>query len=183
MIKKTMLLLVAAVMVVAVLTAGCTFNVGTTSPSPSPSASSTLTYNSTQGFAMKYPSDWTKDETNATLAVLFGLPTNNKTENLNVQVLNLSSSDSLSTLTDEGIANAQSYDNFTQIAANNTTLAGYPAYKIVFTATIDGNFVKVQQVWTVYEGKAYIITYKAAPANYDAYASTAQQMIDSFTTT
>ncbi len=35
MIKKTMLLLVAAVMVVAVLTAGCTFNIGTTSPSPS----------------------------------------------------------------------------------------------------------------------------------------------------
>lgn len=164
---------------VAVLTAGCTFNVGTTSPSPPPSAMNT--YDSPKGFTIQYPSNWTKDETNATLAVLFGLPTNNKTENLNVQVVNLTSSESLDTLTDEGIANALNYNNVTPISENNTTLAGQPAYKIVYTATISGDFVKVEQIWTVKDGKAYIITYKAAPANYDTYASTAQQMIDSFT--
>ncbi len=181
MIKKTALLLVAVVVAIAVLTAGCTFNVGT--PSPSPSVSTMNTYNSTQGFTMKYPSDWTKDESNATLAVIFVLPTNNNTENLNVQVANLSEGETFATVSEGLKENVQGYDNFTLLTSNNTTLAGQQAGKIVFTANVNGDFVKVQQVWTVKDGKAYVITYKAAPNNYDTYANTAQQMIDSFTTT
>ncbi len=184
MIKKTMLLLVAAVMVVAVLTAGCTFNVGTTSPSPSPSASPTVTYNSTKGFSMKYPSNWTREEpTNGSIVVLFSVPTNNNSENLNVQVYNASAGDTLSSLTPDILAGIHNISNFTQIQAGNATLAGSPAYKVVYTASDDnGDFLKVTQIWTIYEGKEYLITYKAAPNNYDTYANTAQQMIDSFTT-
>jgi len=161
-------------MIVSVLTAGCTFNVGTTTPSPSP----TNTYDSAKGFTIMYPSDWTKEE-QSTL-VLFMTPSNNKTENLNVQVLNLSASDTLATVTNDVTSNAQNYDNFTQMEATNTTFAGNPAYKIVYTATVNGDQLKLLQTWTVKDGKAYIITYKAAPSNYDTYASAAQQMIDSF---
>jgi eukaryotic-like serine/threonine-protein kinase len=177
MIKKTAMLMISAVMIVFVLTAGCTFNVGTTTPSPSP----TNTYDSAKGFTIKYPSDWTKDEPKSgPLTVLFAIPTNNATENLNVQVANLSANDTLATITEDVTSNAQNYDNFTQIAATNTTLAGLPAYKIVYTATVNGDQLKLLQAWTVKDGKAYVITYKAAPGNYATYLSAAQQMIDSF---
>jgi len=175
--KKTTILLIGVVLLASVLTAGCTFNVGNTTPSASP----TNTYTSAKGFTITYPTDWTK-ETNQSGAVdvLFALPTNNATENLNVQVLNVSASDTLSSRTDSILAQVQNISNFTQISASNTTLAGNPAYKIVYTANIDGNPLKLMQIWTVISGKEYFITYKAAPNNYDTYVSAAQQMIDSF---
>jgi hypothetical protein len=130
---------------------------------------------------MQYPSDWTKDEPKSgAVVVLFGLPTNNATENLNVQVYNRTASDTLESLTSEHIQEAQEFENFTQIEAGNTTLAGNPAYKIVYKATYDGDYLKVTQIWTVKDGKIYLITYKAAPDNYDAHLSAAQKMIDSF---
>ncbi|MFZ0011497.1 MAG: PsbP-related protein [Halobacteriota archaeon] len=171
------MLLIAAAMIVSVLAAGCTFNVGNTTPSASP----TNTYNSSKGFTVKYPTDWSKpqEQQNGNL-VLFLTPTNNAAENLNVQVANLSANETLATVTKDITSAAQSNDNFTQIEATNTTLAGLPAYKIVYTATVNGDQLKALQTWTVKDSKVYVITYKAAPNNYDTYASTAQQMIDSF---
>ncbi|MGA7077065.1 MAG: PsbP-related protein [Halobacteriota archaeon] len=177
MSKKTAVLLVAIIVSLSVLAAGCTSNVGNKTPPPSP----TNTYNSAKGFTIKYPSDWTKNEPKSgAIAVLFGIPTNNATENLNVQVWNRSANDTLSSLTPSKLSALQDFSDFEQIEAGNTTLAGNPAYKIVYTATVDGDHLKLTQIWTVKDGKEYIITYKAAPNNYDTYASTAQQMIDSF---
>jgi serine/threonine-protein kinase len=176
MIKRSVILLVGAVLIVSVLTSGCTFNVGNTSPTPT-----STTYTSAKGYSIKYTSDWGKPEEQKSGAlVVFLTPTNNLTENLNVQVINLTSSDTLATVTDDAISTAQDYDNFKQIEATNTTLAGLPAYKIVYTATINGDQLKVLQTGTVKDGKAYVITYKGAPANYDTHLSAAQQMIDSF---
>jgi serine/threonine-protein kinase len=173
MIKKTVILLIGAVLIVSVLASGCTFNVGNTTTS-----STTTTYTSSRGYSIAYPSDWRKpqEQSNGSL-VIFTTPANNETENLNVQVI---TRDTLENVTKEGTSIAQENDDFKQIEATNTTLAGLPAYKIVYTATIDGNQLKVLQTWTVKDGKAYIITYKGAPANYDTYLSAAQKMIDSF---
>lgn len=134
---------------------------------------------------MKYPSDWSKEEpTSGPITVLFGIPTNNASENLNVQVFNLSTGDTLSSTTSDIIAGVQNLSNFTRIQAGNATLAGASAYKIVYTANDDkGDFLKIMQIWAVKGGKVYLITYKAAPNNYDTYAGTAQQMIDSFSIT
>jgi len=175
--KKTIILLIGVVLLASVFTAGCTFNVGNTTPSASP----TNTYDSSKGFTIKYPSDWGKpqEQQNGNV-VLFLTPTNTAAENLNVQVANLSTNDTLATVTKDIKSAAQSNDNFTQIEATNTTLSGLPAYKIVYTATVNGDQLKALQTWTVKDGKVYVITYKAAPTNYDAYASSAQQMIDSF---
>ncbi len=176
MSKKTAVLLIGAVLIVSVLMSGCTFNVGNTSPTPS-----STTYTSAKGYSIKYSSDWGKpEEQNSGTFVVFLTPANNVTENLNVQVVNLSASDTLATVTDDVISNAQDYDNFKQIEATNTTLAGLPAYKIVYTATIDGDQLKLLQTWTVKDGKAYVITYKGFPTNYATHLSAAQQMIDSF---
>jgi hypothetical protein len=67
-----------------------------------------------------------------------------------------------------------------QIEAGNATLAGAPAYRIVYVATDERDSLKVTEIWVIKDGKEYIITYKATPDNYDKYESTAQQMIDSF---
>ncbi len=136
MIKKTALLLIAVVMSVSVLAAGCTFNVG----NPTASASPTNTYDSAKNFTIKYPSDWTKDEPKSgAISVLFGIPTNNATENLNVQVWNLSANDTLGSRTAGKLSAVQDFSDFKQIEAGNTTLAGNPAYKIVYTANVDGD--------------------------------------------
>jgi hypothetical protein len=175
MIKKTAILLVGAVLIVLVLTSGCTFNVGNTTTSPT-----STTYTSAKGYSITYTSDWGKpqEQSNGSL-VVFLTPTNNQTENLNAQVINRTGA-TLATVTEELQSTVQEYDNFKQIEATNTTLAGLPAYKIVYTATVDGDQLKVLQTVTVKDGKAYVITYKAAPNNYDTYLSAAQKMIDSF---
>jgi len=177
MSKKNAVLLIGVIMSVSVLAAGCIFNAG----NPTPSASPTNTLSSAKGFTIKYPSDWTKSEPKSgVIAVLFKMPTNNGTENLNVQVWNRSASDTLSSLTPGILSAVQDFPDFAQIDAGNVTLAGNPAYKIVYTANNNGDYQKVTEIWTVKDGKEYLITYKAAPSNYDAYSNTAQQMIDSF---
>jgi PsbP-like protein len=177
MIKKTAIVLIGAVLIASVLTSGCTFNVGNTTPSPT-----STTYTSAKGYSIAYPSDWSKpQEQNNGAVVLFLTPTNNKTENLNVQVFNLSANDTLSSETDSILSEAEGFSNYTLVDAANTTLAGNPAYKIVYTATTStGDNLKLTQIWTVKDGKEYFITYKGAPANYDTYLSAAQKMIDSF---
>jgi hypothetical protein len=175
MIKKTAILLVGAVLLVSVLASGCTANVGNTTTSPT-----TTTYTSTKGYSIAYPSDWGKPEqqSNGSL-VIFLTPTNNQTENLNVQVVNRTGA-TLATVTEELKSSIQGYDNLKQIEATNTTLAGLPAYKIIYTATVDGDQLKLVQIVTAKDGKAYVITYKGAPTNYETHLSAAQKMIDSF---
>src|SRR5659263_747754 len=84
---------------------GCTFKVGNTTTS----ATST-TYTSTQGFSITYPSDWGKPQELEDGFVGFATPIKNESENLNVQVVNLSASDTLETVKEDVISNAQGYD-------------------------------------------------------------------------
>jgi serine/threonine-protein kinase len=181
MIKKTAILLIGAVLIVSVLTTGCTFNVGNTTTSPT-----STTYTSAKGYSIAYPSDWGKpqEQENGTL-VIFLTPDNNETENLYVQVVNMEAANlpansTLATVTKSIKSNEQDNDDFKQIEETNTTLAGLPAYKSVYTATRDGDQLKVLETWTVKDDKVYLIMYKAAPTNYDKHISAAQKMIDSF---
>jgi hypothetical protein len=176
MSKITAVLLIGIVVSLSVLAAGCTSNVA----NPTPSAP-TNTYDSAKGFTIKFPSDWPKDvPKSGAISVLFGMPTNNAAENLNVQVWNRSVNETLSNRTALTLAAIQDLSNFTEFSEGSTTLSGNPAYKIVYTATYDGEYMKFSQTWTLKYGKEYLITYKATPKNFETYESTAQQMIDSF---
>ena len=175
MSKKTMVPLVGIVTLFLVLAAGCTSNVGNQTPS-----APTNTYDA-KSFTIKYPSDWTKDvPKSGPISVLFRMPTNNPAENLNVQVWNRSVNETLSSRTDLMLAAVQDLANFTEFSSGNTTLGSNSAYNITYTATYGGDNLKFTQIWTIKHGKEYIVTYKADPKNFDTYASTAQQMIDSF---
>lgn len=174
--RKTVLLTAVVVLLLSVLSAGCAFNVG--SPSPSPP---TETYNSAKGFTINYPPDWVKDEAKSgPIAVFFEMPTGNAKENLNVQVWNRSRNDTLANVTADVVSGVQALPGFVQIEAGNATLAGAPAYRIVYLTTDDRDSLKVTEIWTIKDGKEYVITYKATPNNYGKDESTAQQMIDSF---
>jgi eukaryotic-like serine/threonine-protein kinase len=184
MIKKSVLSLIAVAMIVSVLAAGCTSNTGTTSPTPSP----TNTYTSTQGYTIKFPSDWGKPQEQQNGLVVFTLPTNNATENLNVQVVTLASNATLASVTKNITTTAQSYRDFVLLSpSENTTLSKLAAANYLYQATVDGSPLNVLQTWTVKDGKAYVITYKAGYGDgtvtnntFFKYRDTAQQMIDSF---
>jgi serine/threonine-protein kinase len=180
---------VTAVLITASISVtGCTMNVTTNSNPKSTTSGNITTYeNANYGFSINYPSDWTKQEhipngTGSHVVVLFVLPTNNVSENLNVVVDE--SIEPSTTLKEQTQANLeqlqQDHPDFKLLESGNTTLAGNPAYKIVYTASANQKFIKAMQVWTLSNGSYYLITYKTGPSNYDKYVETAQQMINSF---
>jgi hypothetical protein len=62
----------------------------------------------------------------------------------------------------------------------NATLAGSPAYKISFDYSYLDNTKKAIEIWTVKDGKSYIIDYVANEQVYDATLLVVQKMIESF---
>src|SRR5205823_9533128 len=75
-----------------------------------------------------------------------------------------------------------SFDNFSLIDSNATTLAGFPAHKIVYTAVLpsSGLELKFMQILTIKDSKSFVITFGTLPTNYSRYLPTIQKMIDSF---
>ncbi|MDP2211654.1 MAG: stalk domain-containing protein [Candidatus Aquicultor sp.] len=63
----------------------------------------------------------------------------------------------------------------------STTLGGNTAYKVTYTATQLGSKMKIMQIWTIKNNKAYIVTYGAVEGLYSNYADTTKRMLDSFT--
>jgi serine/threonine-protein kinase len=176
MMKNKVLLTAVVVLLLSLVSAGCTSDVGGPSPSPP-----TSTYSSPKGFVITYPPDWVKDEAKSgPIAVFFDLPTGNAKESLNVQVWNRSANDTLENVTADILYGVQALPDYVQIEAGNATLGGVPSYRIVYTMTDDRDSLKVTEIWAIKGGKEYIITYEATPDNYNKYESTAQQMIDSF---
>jgi len=186
--------LAAVALVIVVLTAGCTSNTGNTAQSPPPSAiasitpsaggggttpsvSSMITYDS-GNFTMLYPSDW-KKLTNSSIAEIDSFYVYPMAASLSLHAMFLSDSNTtLLSWTSTFVEGIENYSNYTKISEGDTTLAGYPAHKIVYTNP--SNNWTTTEIWTVKEGKVYTIIYSAYAKYYDAYSDTAQKMIDSF---
>ena len=62
----------------------------------------------------------------------------------------------------------------------NITLAGVPAYKIVYTYADAGQNFKGLETGTIIGNRVYFVQYENSPSRYDKDISTAQKMIDSF---
>lgn len=68
------------------------------------------------------------------------------------------------------LEDAQNQSNFTLISAGNATLAGYPAYKIVYIATIEDLCNrKVAEIFTFKDSKVYTMNYRTIPEYYDTH--------------
>lgn len=145
------------------------------------------TYNNS-GIEITYPSTgWEVQEpignswSNSTVIVNFIKPVNNNVLNVVIERL-----PDKGITVDDYVDNGLSYlKNSSTISFNimemkNTTLAGNPAKKIVFTITNGTNNYKIMEVATIKEDNAYIITYLANEDRYLSDIKQVQNMIDSF---
>jgi hypothetical protein len=146
-----------------------------------------LTYEDlTTGISIQFPSNWEKS-VNLDNFVTFRAPPETDTRiypaalGLKIQEL-ASKSVLLQEVTKVQISELKkSNPNLEFSESTSTTLAGKPAYRVVFTAT-DNNQVerKAMQIWTIIDNKAFLITYKAQPDKYSTYLPTIERMIGSF---
>lgn len=145
-----------------------------------------LTYeNSFYGVRIKYPQEWTKTEGAMGTVVMFLSPKQNDTdpfqENLNIIVQPLPASTTLNVVTEETINQVkQLIQNATIIETTDTTLAGVPAYKLVYSGKMRDYTLKWMQIWAVKNNIMYSITYTAEIDSYSYYLDVIQKMIDSF---
>ena len=146
-----------------------------------------LTYEDiTTGISIQFPSNWEKS-VNLDNFITFRAPPETDTRiypaalGLKIQEL-ASKSVLLEEVTKFQISELKkSNPNLEFSESTSTTLAGKPAYRVVFTAT-DNNQVerKAMQIWTIIDNKAILITYKAQPDKYSPYLPTIERMIGSF---
>lgn len=66
------------------------------------------------------------------------------------------------------------------ISSENTTLGGIDAYKIVYTGTLQQVNFKFMQIWSVVDGKMYLITFTSTVSDYSNYLATAEDIINTF---
>jgi serine/threonine-protein kinase len=146
---------------------------------PSSLTPSSATQNSTtysdlaDGISIQYPSGWEKIEypavplssTGYKVVVNFLAPIVNASdqwrEYLMIQVLNQSAVKSL-------------------VPQVNTTLAGNPGYKLVYTNNEESFHLKTLEVWTTIGDHTYLLIYKAEATKYSGYLPIIQRMLDSF---
>lgn len=146
-----------------------------------------LTYEDiTTGISIQFPSNWEKS-VNLDNFVTFRAPPETDTRiypaalGLKIQEL-ASKSVLLQEVTKVQLSELRKSNPNLEISeSTSTTLAGKPAYRVVFTAT-DNNQVerKAMQIWTIIDKKAILITYKAQPDKYSTYLPTIERMISSF---
>jgi len=69
---------------------------------------------------------------------------------------------------------------FNLTGSNETTIAGNPAYELVYTVNMDGNRMKNKQILTIKNNIAYIFTFSAEEDRYSDYLGTINGVINSF---
>lgn len=65
-------------------------------------------------------------------------------------------------------------------STSGNTLAGDPAYKIIYSYTDQGENFKGLETGTIVGNKVYFLQYENSPTQFDSDLPTAQKMIDSF---
>jgi hypothetical protein len=193
--KHFFLIIVALLLTATVCVAGCTSN--NTSPTPSASATRSQTFvpknisgyrnytNSSAGISIQYPPSWQLTEPGGgSYAPIVYL--NKSGVDMRFAIVSESFSGQSVTLDDYSqsliLALQQNATNFTY-TLSNTTLAGYPAQKIVFTFVSEGTTTQGISELTIVNNTGYAVTYEAAQDVYSTYAGIAQNMMQSFNIT
>jgi eukaryotic-like serine/threonine-protein kinase len=160
-------------------------------PEQSKNSSNFLTYeNHSFGIKILYPANWNKQENtssssnNSTLydIVAFSPRLKNSSSiigKLTVKVDNISNikPTTLANYTDAIISDLK--QDF-RVTESNATLAGNPAYKVVYTGLEESVDLQAMLVMAIKGDRVYMISYTAEPENYSYYLPTVQKMIDSF---
>jgi hypothetical protein len=156
-----------------------------------------LTYeNTTYGIKIQYPAGYgwqigfanqTSEDNVYNYIVAFRSPrdrvSDTVAENVNIVVENLPPEENIAL---DAYSTFQISDltlsgtNFDLRESTPTVLAGIPAYKIVYSQTLQQVPLQVMQVWAIKDNKAYLLTFTAEAPKYSTFLPVAQKMIDSF---
>jgi hypothetical protein len=190
--KHFFVIIVALLLTATVCAAGCTSN--NTSPSASPTRSPTFapknisgyrTYtNSSAGITIQYPPSWQLAETGGGIYAP-------------IAFFNVSGVDMSFTIVSENLGQGTTLDQYSQdlilalqqnatsftYNSSNTTLAGYPAQKLVFTLVSGGTTRQGIIELTLVNNTGYALTYVATQDVYHNYVGIAQNMMQSFNIT
>ncbi|MBI4170245.1 MAG: DcrB-related protein [Candidatus Aenigmarchaeota archaeon] len=176
--------------VLALLLAGMVFASGCTTsnePAARPLSADFLAYsNPTYGIQMQYPASWTVNENAEGIVVAFVSPLEDKNDifrdSVNVVMNDLSEQKlTMEDYTEFALQQlARTFPDALITEANDITLDGNPARKIVYTFQGQYGKLQVMQAWTIKDDLAYVITYTAQEEKFSAYRGTAEKMAASF---
>jgi serine/threonine-protein kinase len=169
--------------------------VATSPPSlTSPPPTTTVTIAVSQGeqryrdsqlrFSLSIPSDWTQVQAHgAEVAFQAPTPSGQVPATVNVVLEKLpSASVTLDEYDQAGEANLrQQLSDYRQIGLESVTLAGHPAYKRTYQATIAGRLLQLQQFYTVTGGVAYLVTFGAPQESFAGNVALFSQIAATFT--
>lgn len=133
--------------------------------------------NSNLGIKFMYPVNYELSEDFAGITIVYVLSeredaTDLFRENLNVNIQDLSAQPM--TLDEYHNLSLEQIETFIAnsevISVNKTTLAGKPAYEVIYIGQAsEGYDLKWKQSWTVVDDTAYVITYTAESSQFDNY--------------
>ncbi len=150
------------------------------------------TFKSASGFKITYPARYKTDTNESTSVKLY------------IYLTDRTPVDAVTVSTDEGFdehatldtvtqrytaAIMDAYTNLTVAEKGRFTLGGRPTFHAIYTGTITVHYedgvtreeaLKVNQAWTVRQGRAYIVTFKALTEDYPRCEPEAQRIIKSF---
>jgi hypothetical protein len=195
-------LAVAALIVLAVTTAGCLTNTASTPTStPIPGSKATISnntiYTSAAGFNITYPktlkTQTSEDPTNQIRIYIYLAP-NNTIDAVNVGTKDITASDTLADWLSYNINLVNDYPSYKALSNSSTTLDGVDAYTVVWqgtvpvqvgtaSANVQNTTLEVMQTFVINNNTGYVVTYKALPSDYNTYLPQAEQIINSFSFT
>jgi hypothetical protein len=194
--KHFFVIIVALLVTATVCAAGCASNV-TPSAVPSPTRSPTfvpknisgyLNYtNRSAGIAIQYPPSWHLTEGGgAGATAFFNVSGVNMTFSIAVPASLSGQAVTLDGYSRDLISALQqnpNLTNFTLLNSSNTTLAGYPAQKLVYTYVTEGAPTQGMVELTLVNNTGYSVSYVASQGVYPSYVGIAQNMMQSFNIT
>jgi serine/threonine-protein kinase len=137
------------------------------------------------GFKIDYPSNWEFREKVMNAEVVFLAPPEDASdqfrENVNVGVIGVPANTDLNAVKDATIQQlGNMVTNFNLVAEKPVTWLGNNAYAMVYTGTMGKYQLQWQQIFTIVDDAAYILTYAAETKSYNKFFPYFNQIAASF---
>ena len=137
-------------------------------------------------YSIKYPSNWELDPSSDAKQFTVKAPADNAAdviaENLNVVIENLPTIGYTAeqyAIFSKGYL-PQKVKNFTVLKSNKGNIAGKDSWYTIFKGQQNNKKLQWKQYYIVFKGKVHILTFTAAPAQYNNYLKTVDAMIASY---
>lgn len=145
-----------------------------------------LTTLSKPTYSIKYPSNWELDPSSNAKQFTVKAPADDAAdviaENLNVVIENLPTigytAEQYATFSKGYLP--QKVKNFTVLQSKKGNIAGKDSWYTTFKGQQNNKKLQWKQYYIVFKGKVHILTFTAAPAQYDNYLKTVDAMIASY---